>query len=181
MKKFILILIVMICAVPVFSQITSARLQASGLTCAMCAKAVYKGLASLPFVDKIDTDLNESAFLINFKEGSNVDIDAIKKKVEDAGFAVARLDLTAKFQNTTLGTDTHLKIGESYFHFVGVKNRQINGEQRFRVIDKDYLNAKEQKTFSSITKMECYKTGKAGDCCKPSGIEANSRVYHVII
>ena len=85
MKKSLITLLVIILAAPVFSQVKSARLQASGLTCAMCARAVYKGLESLPFVDKIDTDLNESAFLISFKEGKEIDIDAIKNKVEGAG------------------------------------------------------------------------------------------------
>jgi len=181
MKKILLPLLALFFIVPVFSQVKSARLQAGGLTCAMCARAVYKGLESLKFIDKIDTDLNQSAFLINFKEGSNVDIDAIKKTVEDAGFSVASLELTAVFQNTELATDSHLLLGNNYFHFVGVNNKTVNGEQSFRVIDKDYLSAKEQKKYTGITTKECYKTGKAGDCCNSSGIQAEKRIYHVTI
>jgi copper chaperone CopZ len=181
MKKILLPLLALFFIIPVFSQVKSARLQAGGLTCAMCARAVYKGLESLKFIDKIDTDLNESAFLINFKDGSNVDIDAIKKAVEGAGFSVASLELTAVFQNTVITTDGHLQLGGNYFHFVGVNNKSINGEQRFRVIDKDYLSAREQKKYTGTTKMECFKTGKAGECCKSSGIQAEKRIYHVTI
>ncbi|MEN9952821.1 MAG: hypothetical protein RLZZ520_1089, partial [Bacteroidota bacterium] len=44
------------------AQIKKATLQASGLTCAMCAKSVYVNLTSLSFVDSVTTDLNASAF-----------------------------------------------------------------------------------------------------------------------
>ena len=80
-----------------FSQVTKASLQASGLTCAMCARSVFKNLESLPFVDQIDTDLEKSVFLIRFKPDMTVDADQIRQKVEDAGFSVAGLTLTARF------------------------------------------------------------------------------------
>ncbi len=165
---------------PLFSQVKSAKLQASGLTCAMCAKAVYKGLESLSFVDKIDTDLNQSAFLITFKEGTDINIDALKMKVEDAGFSVARLDITAVFEKVTLDGDTHVKIGANNYHFVS-SNKVLTGEQSFRVVDKDFLPAKEHKKYSSLSTMECARTGVAGKCCTESGIAPAARIYHVII
>ena len=179
MKKTLITIMVILVAIPLFSQVKSARLQASGLTCAMCARAVYKGLESLPFVDKIDTDLNESAFLISFKEGKEVDIDAIRTKVEGAGFSVARLDITSVFHNETVNADTHLKIDGANYHFVGVTNKVLDGEQTFRIIDKDFLPAKELKKYEGKTKMECFKTGLAGSCCKESGITVSERIYHV--
>ena len=69
-----------------FSQINKACLQASGLTCALCAKSIYSNLTSLGFIDSVDTDLETSSFLIVFKPGAKLDIDAIRNKVEDAGF-----------------------------------------------------------------------------------------------
>jgi len=87
MKKIIWLLCIWIISIQAEAQIRQAKLQASGLTCALCAKAVYANLESLPFIQKIDTDLNGSAFILEFN-GKQIDLDAIRKKVEDAGFRV---------------------------------------------------------------------------------------------
>jgi len=50
------------------AQIKSAKLQASGLTCAMCSRAVYKALMQIPSVDKIDVNIQNSTYSINFKK-----------------------------------------------------------------------------------------------------------------
>ena len=89
MKKNIFILGFLLGSFISQAQVVQASLQASGLTCAMCAKSVYKNLEALSFVEKIDTDLDNSTFLLNFKEGMRLDADQIRKKVEDAGFSVA--------------------------------------------------------------------------------------------
>lgn len=179
MKKLFIIVMVSFFSLPVIAQISSAKLQASGLTCAMCARAVYKNLEALPFVGKIDTDLNGSAFILDFKDGVPVDIDAMRKKVEDAGFSVAALDLTASFEDLPVKADKHINYQGSVFHFLGVKEQVISGEKTFRIVDKNFVTAKEQKKFQGMTAMACYKTGTAGSCCSDEGIAATARIYHV--
>jgi copper chaperone CopZ len=174
-------LIVAVLAITGHAQVKSAKLQASGLTCAMCARSVYKNLEALKFISSIDTDLNGSSFILKFKEGQKVDIDAIKKKVEDAGFGVAVLEVTAAFQGTTVKQDTHVQVDGTTFHFVGVKDQVLNGDQTFRVIDKNFVLQKESKKYQAMTKMECYKTGVAGSCCEKDGISSDARIYHVTI
>ncbi len=181
MKKIILIVFLGVLTIPGISQIASAKLQASGLTCAMCAKAVYSKLESLPFIDKIDTDLNGSAFLIDFKQGVPVDIDAIKNKVEDAGFSVAMLDLNASFHEVAVKKDEHINYHGLVLHFMGGKEQTIHGDKTLRVIDKHYTTAKEQKKFNGLTDMECFKTGVAAACCAKNGKGASERIYHVMI
>jgi copper chaperone CopZ len=181
MKRILMIVVVSVLSFSADAQINSAKLQASGLTCAMCARAVYKNLEALPFVEKIDTDLNGSSFLLDFKGETSVDIDAIRKKVEDAGFSVAALDLTGSFQEVTVKPDQHLTYGGSFFHFVGVKEQTIRGDKTFRVIDKHFTSAKEHKKFQGMTSMECIKTGLAAGCCKKNGDEQVSRIYHVTL
>jgi copper chaperone CopZ len=181
MKRIIMIVVICVLADHADAQIRSAKLQASGLTCAMCARAVYKNLEALPFVEKIDTDLNGSSFLLDFKEGNPVDIDAIRKKVEDAGFSVAALDLTASFNDQPVKADQHLNYSGSVFHFVGVKEQTIHGDKTFRVIDKHFTSAKEQKKFQGMTSMECFKTGIAAVCCKKEMGDQASRIYHVTL
>lgn len=181
MKKLIVIVTIVLFAVPALGQISSAKLQASGLTCAMCARAVYKNLESLSFVEKIDTDLNGSAFMLNFRDSARVDIDAIRKKVEDAGFSVAALDLNAMFNGLQVAADKHLVYEGFVFHFLGVKDQVISGEKTIRVVDRNFVSSKEQKKYQGMTAMECYKTGTAASCCSKSGIESSSRIYHVTL
>jgi copper chaperone CopZ len=182
MKKWILFLILGVGSHCGFAQISSARLQASGLTCAMCARAVYKNLESLSFIEKIDTDLNGSAFLLDFKDQADVDLDAIRKKVEDAGFSVAGLSVNAVFSELKVGKDKHVRLGSYVFHFLGVKqDHVVNGEQTFRVVDKSFVSGKEQKKFQGMTTMECYRTGVASNCCMGEGIKASERIYHITL
>jgi copper chaperone CopZ len=181
MKKLFIIVIVFVISLPVIGQISSAKLQASGLTCAMCARAVYKNLEALPFVEKIDTDLNGSAFLLDFKEDKSVDIDAIRKKVEDAGFSVAALNLTASFNELPIKADKHYNYQGSVFHFLNVKEQVISGQKTFRVVDKNFVSSKEQKKYQGMTTMECYRTGMAASCCSKDGIESPARIYHVTL
>ena len=117
MKKISIILWIMTLASASYGQFATARLQATGLTCAMCSNAINKALQARSFVQSVHADIKNSSFDIEFKSGADVDIDEIRKAVEDAGFAVGRLQLTGNFDNVKVGPDTHVKIGEKYFHF----------------------------------------------------------------
>jgi copper chaperone CopZ len=181
MKKLFIIVMVFVFSLPVAGQISSAKLQASGLTCAMCARAVYKNLEALPFVEKIDTDLNGSAFLLDFKTENPVDIDAIRKKVEDAGFSVAALDITADFKDVNIKPDQHINYDGMVFHFLGVKEQVISGSKTVRVVDRNFVSTKDQKKYQGMTAMECYRTGAVSSCCSKEGITAPARIYHVTL
>ena len=93
MKK-VLVIILAFLALQAEAQFSKATLQASGLTCAMCSNAINKALQAIPFVASVKSDIKNSSFNISFKENANVNIDALKKAVEDAGFSVAKLNLT---------------------------------------------------------------------------------------
>ncbi len=179
MKKVFFLLGFFLTVVISQAQVTSASLQASGLTCAMCAKSVYKNLEALPFIEKIDTDLDKSSFLLNFKDGMDMDADAIKKKVEDAGFSVAQLKINVTFNNQQVSNDQHLTVDGKVYHFLNIKDQVLNGEKSLLLVDKTFLSAKDFKKYASATKMECFKTGVAGDCCTKEGIGDKTRIYHV--
>lgn len=164
-----------------FSQITKATLQASGLTCAMCARSVYKNLEGLPFVDKVDTDLNASSFLIFFKSGAPVQLDALSKKVQEAGFSVASINLDIKINEIKVENDAHINIEKNIFHFVNVKPQKLNGNISLKLIDPAFVSSKESKKYMGMTKLSCIKTGKAESCCLSSGIKSDTRIFHVTI
>jgi len=181
MKKLISFFALVFLAVTLQAQFTKASLQASGLTCSMCSKAVKVALEKVSFVQDVKVDIKSQEYTIVFKEDGDPDFDALKKAVEDAGFSVASLKVTGTFSGVSVEKDKHLQLDGKNFHFVNAGTKVLNGEQTFTIVDKDFLSAKDYKKFSAATKMECIKTGKAVSCCIKDGIHTEERVYHVII
>lgn len=177
----------MICFVLAFiaiasqAQFTKASLQASGLTCSMCSKAVKVALEKVAFVQEVKVNIKNQEYTITFKESSDADFDALKKAVEDAGFSVASLKVTGSFSNVNVEKDKHVQLDGKNFLFVNTGNKVLNGEQTLTIVDKDFVSAKDYKKYSTATKMECMKTGHAENCCVKDGIHTEERVYHVII
>ena len=73
------------------SVIKKVSLVASGLTCSMCSKAIFKALTKLDFVEEVKVDIEQSKFILTFKSGKTVVLDQIKSAVADAGFGVQSL------------------------------------------------------------------------------------------
>jgi len=163
------------------AQVKTVSIQASGLTCSMCSNAINKAIKSLDFVDKVDANIKNSSFDVSFKPGSNIDFDKLKKKVEDAGFFVARFTASVNFDKVAIVNDDHVVIGNTVFHFLNVKDQTLNGDKTIRLLDKGFVTAKEYKKNIIYTKMECYKTGVAGACCAKDNLPAGKRIFHVTI
>ncbi len=176
----IMLTVLLLWSMPLYAQIKSATLVASGLTCSMCSKSIYKALEKLPAVKSVDADVEKSAFTIQFKEGSEVSIDAVKSAVEGAGFSVASLVVTASFSNVAVQNDAHVEIGGETFHFLNVAKKTLNGDVAIKVVDKNYLPAREHKKYSKFTAAKCFETGMRAACC-PAGASPSNRVYHVTI
>ena len=162
-------------------QVTKVALQASGLTCSMCSKAVKNALEKVAFVNKVQVDIKNQQYNISFKENEAIDFDALSKAVEDAGFSVARFVVTANVETVKAEKDHHVKIGDAYFHFLNAANQQLSGETSFTIVDKQFVSAKEFKKYSGLTKMPCMKTGRAAKCCTSDAVPEQTRIYHAII
>ena len=160
--------------------ITGVSLQASGLTCSMCSKAVYKALMKVPFVQKVDVDIKNQQYAISFKEGSAVDFDALDKAVEDAGFSVAVFKVDAQLPGQTLKKDQHIAIGNQQFHFLNANGQQLSGAISFTIVDKHYTSAKEFKKYSRLSSMSCVQTGYSANCCSRD-MPHQTRIYHAVI
>ena len=181
MKKVFLISIIVLFGLSVVGQVKTGTLQAAGLTCAMCTKAINETLKDLAFVESVKADIKNSQFVINFKQEANVDPDALKKAVEDAGFSIAKLKLTMNFNNVKVENDAHVSLGGRTYHFLDVRSQLLNGEKTLTFVDKNFVVAKEFKKYSSKTDMACVQTGKAETCCTKEGAKANARIFHVTI
>ena len=181
MKKLLLIGVIALTGFSSNAQFTGANLQATGLTCALCSNAINKALQKISFVESVKPDIKNSSFGIVFRKDAEVDIDALKDAVEDAGFSVGSLKLTGNFSELKIAADQHVRIGNDNFHFLNVKSQVLNGEQTIAVVDKNFVTEKQFKKYSSATKMSCMQSGKAASCCVKDGIPAAARVYHVTI
>jgi len=150
------------------SQIQSVSLQASGLTCSMCSRAIYKSLKKLPSVAKVQEDIAHSSYHIQFKDAQTASLADLKKAVLDAGFSVAWMEVKANFNNVEVANDSSLKLDDFTFFFVDIKKQKLNGERKLLIVDKDYLLEKDRKKYAVTPEL---KTAAAeGD-----------RIYHVTL
>ncbi len=163
------------------AQFKQANLQASGLTCSMCSKAIYKALTAVNFVEKVDSDIKNSSYIISFKQGMTVDFDALKNAVTNAGFSVAQLKVTANFSNAKVQNDAHILVQGKTLHFLNTPSQTLNGDKTFTVVDKNFASAKDHKKYSQFTSMKCYQTGFMENCCTKKEGTTGTRVYHVTI
>lgn len=163
------------------AQITTAKLQASGLTCAMCSKAVFNALNAVPYVEKVQPDIQGSVYQITFKQNMNIDPDLLSRAVTDAGFSVAKLQLTGTFPETTIGKDSHVTLYNQVYHFVNVPTQVLKGTKTITLLDKSFVLPKEHKKYAQLTTMSCYTTGTRQSCCPPASTSQSSRVYHVTL
>ncbi len=154
-----------------FANFVSAKVKVTGVTCSMCSNSVHNALSTLSFIDKIDVDLEKAEFKLIFKIGAKVSMDAIKEKIEGAGFSVGSLIADFKFSNLPVANDTHFIFENDTYHFINVKNQNLNGLATVRFVDKGLTSDKEHKKYVGLTSYQCIKTG---------GSKAN-RIYHVTI
>ena len=180
MKK-ILIAFALLFFIKAEAQVTKVSLQASGLTCSMCSNAINKSLKTLDFVENVKADVSSSTFEIIIKTGTAANFDLLKKKVEDAGFFVAKMIVTLNVNQVEVSNDAHVNIDGKMFHFLNTDKKLINGETSFKILDKGFVSAKEFKKNSKLTTMACYQTGYMGSCCKDKNSKSGTRIYHVTI
>lgn len=172
MKSFKILLAVLAISISsAKAQFIKADLQVSGLTCSMCSKATEKSLRTLSFISDIKPDLNRNLFVITFKKDQAVNLQAISKKVQDAGFAVNKLTASFNFNNVKISNDFHFDFAGSTYHFLNVKNETLNGLTPVVVVDKDFVPASIYKKYASATAFSCYK----------SGVMGSQKVYHLTI
>ncbi|MFY7899835.1 MAG: heavy-metal-associated domain-containing protein [Chitinophagaceae bacterium] len=180
MKKIIIALFCFI-SINASAQFVNAELQASGLTCSMCSKAIYKALEKVIFVESIDSDIKTSTYKIKFKKDLPVSFDELKKAVTNAGFSVAQLKVKTVFNNLKIENDSHVQLGGNTLHFMNVKNQVLNGQQMITIVDKDFIPGKDYKKYSKLTAKKCYESGKMESCCTKNSSNKVERVYHTTI
>ena len=67
--------------------VQEARMRISGMSCGHCKAAVEKALTGVPGVLQADVLLEEGVAVVAFDPG-RVNVERLKKQVEDAGYTV---------------------------------------------------------------------------------------------
>lgn len=181
MKYYFTTFVVCMLSLGIYAQVNRVIIQASGLTCSMCSNAINKSLRSLDIVSEVEPNIQESSFEVRFKTGVVVSFDVLKKKVEDAGFFVAKMWAYVRFDETKITSDEHLEVQGMMMHFLNTGNKILNGEVKLQIMDKGFVSSKEYKRNARYTQMDCYKTGVMGPCCKNKKAAEQRRIYHVTI
>lgn len=167
MKKILLALVVIMSSQSAEAQITRAELTATGLTCSMCSRATYKQLTSIPEVEKVETDLNKTAFILQFKKGSKVNIGDLKAKVEAAGFSVGELVVVFNFKNQQAANNSSFTQDNISYTFMDTKNAVLTGDVKVKILDKGFVVEKEYKKLLKMAKQY------------PTYASANNNAYHI--
>jgi len=166
MKKLLILTVILFVSVVVNAQILKAELTATGLTCSMCSKATYKQLISIAAVEKVEPDLNNTAFLLYFKKGSAVNIDDVKNKVEDAGFSVGELVVVFNFKNQQAENNSSFTLDNNTYTFMDTKAGTLSGAVKAKILDKGI----EDKEYKQISKTAMQY---------PTYATINKNVYHI--
>lgn len=181
MKGFLVSMVMAFFSLAATAQFTSARLQATGLTCAMCSNAINKALQKLPFVESVKSDVKNSSFDIVFRKEAVITLEQIKKAVEGAGYAVGELKVTGTFSATKVSKDQPIRLGDENFHVLNAGDTLLNGEQTFTMVDRSYITEKEFKKVSREFNSPCLLPGKSAAGCRSSGVTGGDKTYHVML
>src|SRR3712207_483868 len=122
--KYLFVLLTTFFTIAAGAQVSKVSLQASGLTCSMCSKAVKEALEAVGNVAKVQVDIKNQQYNLTFKDPGSVDLDQLAQAVEDAGFSVASLKVTADLDSMKLEKDAHVQIANKKFHFLNGAGKQ---------------------------------------------------------
>jgi copper chaperone CopZ len=144
MKKIFLLLICCwtICA---NAQVQKVNLQASGLTCAMCSKAIYKAVSAISFVDTVLVNIEASTYDIRFDKETIPRFDQIAKAVVDAGFSVANLTVMVNFDKQAVDKNGLFTLDGINYKLMGTLPTTLQGSKKMQLIGKQYMLPKDLK------------------------------------
>ena len=156
-------------------QISSADLQVTGLTCSMCSNATQKSLETLNFISSVKPDLNKNIFVLTFKKDANINLDLVRKKVQDAGFSVGGLTASFNFNQVKIDDKGQAVVDGNVYRFVNAKSKTLNGTVKASVVDKNFISGSAFKKQATTANSDAYASG--------TGIVngKKTRIYHLVL
>ena len=156
-------------------QISTADLQVTGLTCSMCSNATQKSLETLNFISSVKPDLNKNIFVLTFKKDANINLDLVRKKVQDAGFSVGGLTASFNFSQVKIDDKGQAVVDGNVYRFVNAKSKTLNGTVKASVVDKDFISGSAFKKQATTANSDAYASGTGLVNGK------KTRIYHLVL
>ena len=156
-------------------QISSADLQVTGLTCSMCSNATQKSLETLNFISSVKPDLNKNIFVLTFKKDANINLDLVRKKVQDAGFSVGGLTASFNFNQLKIDDKGQAVVDGNVYRFVNAKSKILNGTVKASVVDKNFISGSAFKKQATTANSDAYASGTGVVNGK------KTRIYHLVL
>lgn len=156
-------------------QISTADLQVTGLTCSMCSNATQKSLETLGFINSVKPDLNKNIFVLTFKKGADINLDLVRKKVQDAGFSVGGLTADFNFDQVKVDDKGQAIVNGNVYRFINAKNKTLNGTVKASVIDKNFISGSAFKKQAASVNSDAYANGTGVVNGK------KTRIYHLVL
>jgi copper chaperone CopZ len=156
-------------------QITTADLQVTGLTCSMCSNATQKSLETLNFISSVKPDLNKNIFVLTFKKDANINLDLVRKKVQDAGFSVGGLTASFNFNQVKIDDKGQAVVDGNVYRFVNAKSKILNGTVKASVVDKNFISGSAFKKQATTANSDAYASGTGVVNGK------KTRIYHLVL
>jgi copper chaperone CopZ len=125
--------------------VQKVNLQASGLTCAMCSKAIYKAVSAISFVDTVFVNIEASTYDIRFNKEMTPQFDQIAKAVVDAGFSVANLTVMVNFDKQAVDKNGLFTLDGINYKLMGTPPTTLQGSKKMQLIGKQYMLPKDLK------------------------------------
>jgi copper chaperone CopZ len=127
------------------AQVQKVNLQASGLTCAMCSKAIYKAVSAISFVDTVLVNIEASTYDIRFDKEATPQFDRIAKAVIDAGFSVANLTVIVNFDKQAVDKNGLFTMDGINYKLMGTPPATLKGSKKMQLVGKQYMLPKDFK------------------------------------
>lgn len=156
-------------------QISTADLQVTGLTCSMCSNATQKSLETLNFISSVKPDLNKNIFVLTFKKDANINLDLVRKKVQDAGFSVGGLTASFNFNQVKIDDKGQAVVDGNVYRFVNAKSKTLNGTVKASVVDKNFISGSAFKKQATTANSDAYASGTGVVNGK------KTRIYHLVL
>ena len=99
-------------------------------------------------------------FLCLLLNQSEVDLDQIRDKVQDAGFSIGDLSATINFKDTKVNDAGVAEIDGNVFQFINAKSKTLDGPVIAKIMDKDFITSSAFKKKAAELKSETYLKGK---------------------
>jgi copper chaperone CopZ len=151
-----ILLMCLICSLAGMAQFKSAVVGVDGLTCSACAFATEKSLLKLDVIDSVYMQLEENIATVFFKADKKIDMNAVAKKVTDAGFSVRSLTALVDVGQLTVTQDYCWIYKDDVYHFIKLTgDKELKGAVQLTFIGDKFMSSKEFKKWKLYCKKAC--------------------------